>query len=143
MGADAPDNSPRPHLTFPRRLRLTSARQFQAVYRQGRRAAAPPLVVFALPNELEHARLGLSVSRRVGGAVARNRIRRLIREAFRHHQHDLPGRYDLVVTVRPHEPLSRHEYERCLMNAVEILHKRWARRSKRAARATPHDPGDG
>jgi ribonuclease P protein component len=56
--------------------------------------------VFGYPNGLPHPRLGLSVSRRVGGAVLRNRWKRLIREAFRISQHQLPQGVDLVVIPR-------------------------------------------
>ena len=58
------------------------------------------LLVFGCPNGLAHARLGLSVSRKVGGAVVRNRWKRLIREAFRLSRRELPRGIDLVVIPR-------------------------------------------
>lgn len=68
----------------------------------GRRASASDryLLVFGCPNGLSHARLGLSVSRKVGGAVVRNRWKRLIREAFRLSRAELPKGVDLVVIPR-------------------------------------------
>jgi len=58
------------------------------------------LLVFGCPNGLAHARLGLSVSRKVGGAIVRNRWKRLIREAFRLSRPELPTGVDLVVIPR-------------------------------------------
>ena len=111
-----------------RHLRLPS--EFSAVYEAKTRESRGPLTVYALPNELGHPRLGMSVGRKVGTAVRRNRIRRLIRESFRLLQHDLPrGRgYDLVVVVRPHEPLILAEYQKMLMAMLLRLHNTWDRR---------------
>src|SRR5688572_1553753 len=96
--------APRPY-PFARRHRLTHARQFQAVYEAKTRQSRGPLTIFALPNALPHPRLGLSVGRKVGIAPKRNRIKRLLREAFRMLQHDWPAGYDVVINVRPHDVL--------------------------------------
>ncbi|MEO0966671.1 MAG: ribonuclease P protein component [Planctomycetota bacterium] len=98
------DAAPKPRFTYPRRFRLTGRRQFSAVFSHRVRRSAGPLTIAARPNGLGHNRVGLSVPRRVGNAVARNRVKRLIREAIRLNQHDLPAGYDLVISVRPHEP---------------------------------------
>src|SRR5215510_12522342 len=99
----------KPRLTFRRAQRLTHAREFEAVYDARVRKARAGLVVFARPNTLGRPRLGLSVGRSVGGAVVRNRIKRLLREAFRLDHRTWAGGtplgYDLVVTVRPHGPM--------------------------------------
>src|SRR5688500_3710732 len=111
-----------------RHLRLPS--EFSAVYEAKTRESRGPLTVYALPNELGYPRLGMSVGRKVGTAVRRNRIRRLIRESFRLLQHDLPRErgYDLVVVVRPHEPLILAEYQKMLMSMLVRLHNTWDRR---------------
>ena len=100
---------------YPPKLRLQHARQFDAVYAGKVRETRGPLTVYAVPNELMHPRLGLSVGRKVGSAPRRNRIKRLIREAFRHLQDDLPRGYDIVVNVRPHDVALLADYQRMLL----------------------------
>jgi ribonuclease P protein component len=87
-------------LTFPKELHVRSAKDFKRIYDRRQRAGDDLLLVFGCENELPHARLGLSVSRKVGMAVVRNRWKRLIREAFRLSQHELPPGVDLVVIPR-------------------------------------------
>jgi len=107
---------------------------FKAVYDANLREARGPLLVFALPNELCHPRLGLSVSRRVGTAPRRNAIKRRLREAFRFMQHDLPRGYDLIIVVRPHEPLLLADYQRLLSGLMTKLHRRWEQEAVRSAK---------
>src|SRR5918992_3211183 len=117
-----------PHMsrhTHPKSHHLRLPREFEAVYAAKVREARGPVTVYAVPNELGHPRLGLSVSRKVGTAVRRNRIRRLLRESFRLMQHDLPRGYDLVIVVRPHEPLMLAEYQKMLSGALFRLHQVW------------------
>jgi ribonuclease P protein component len=73
---------------------------FQRVYDRRRSVSDEWLIVYACENGLGHSRLGLSVSRKVGGAVQRNRLRRLYREAFRLTKQDLPPGLDLVLIPR-------------------------------------------
>jgi ribonuclease P protein component len=94
---------------------------FEARQKQSR----GPITLYMRPNELGHLRLGLSVSRTVGTAPRRNRIKRLLREAFRLMQHDLPRGYDLVIVVRPHSPLILAEYQRLLSALAVKLHQQW------------------
>ena len=100
--------------TLPRSRRLSGRMAFRRVFDEGAKATRGPLTVYALSNGLGHPRLGLTVPRAVGTAAGRNRIKRLLREAFRHLQHDLPAAYDIVIVVRRHDPLPLPEYQRLL-----------------------------
>ena len=112
--------------TFPRAHRLSTPARFKAVYDARVRDTRGPLVFYALPNDLPHWRMGLSVSRKVGTAPQRNRIKRLLREAYRSLRQHLPAGYDLVIVVRPHEPLALTEYQAAFSTAAGKLHARLA-----------------
>jgi len=87
-----------------RRNRLSRSRDFDAVYRQGRSVSTRYLVLYAFPrpDEVEEeSRLGLAVSRKVGGAVERNRVKRRLRAAFEQLQESLPCGRDFVLIARP------------------------------------------
>ena len=73
---------------------------FQRAFRRRWSAADPSMIVFGHPNDFTHPRLGLSVSRRIGGAVVRNRWKRSLREAFRLARPRLPDAVDLIVVPR-------------------------------------------
>ena len=117
--------------------RVRSRRDFAAIHAARVRCESGPMLVYALPNDLGHLRIGLSVGRRVGNAVVRNRVKRRIREAFRLHRSEWPAGYDLLVVVRPHEPISVQAYATDLGRSIGRLDKTWRRR-----RATPADPGE-
>jgi ribonuclease P protein component len=86
---------------FPRQMRIRCAADFQRAYARRCTAGDGRLLLFVAANGLPHPRLGLSVSRKVGGAVVRNRWKRLIREAFRLTRDRLPPGVDLVAIPRP------------------------------------------
>ena len=88
----------------PKRRRLSRSAEFERVYRQGRSKGNRFLVLYAFPREDtagDGPRLGLSVGRRVGGAVERTRVKRVLREAFWEEARRLPGGSDYVVVARP------------------------------------------
>jgi ribonuclease P protein component len=107
-------------------MRLRRGEEFMAVYEAQARVSIGPLLFQAIPNDRGHARLGLSVSRRVGNAVKRNAIKRRLREAFRLERADWPQAYDLVISARAHEPQPTAEYRRMINEAVERLNRRWS-----------------
>jgi ribonuclease P protein component len=88
-----------------KRGRLSRSAEFDRVFRQGRSHANRVLVLYGFPRAGENPpaapRLGLSVSRKVGGAVERNRVKRLLREAFELEAARLPAGHDVVVVARP------------------------------------------
>ena len=84
---------------FSKRLRLLRPGEFERVFAARSSAGDAWIVLYGAENDLGHSRLGLTVSRRAGGAVVRNRWKRLLREAFRLEQHELPP-LDLVCIPR-------------------------------------------
>ncbi len=116
----------RPDLTaqfsFPRTDRLTSRRQFTTVYDKGRRVRGSAVTVFGLENQLGHCRVGLTVTRKLGNAVARNRVKRILREIFRLNRLSATGSLDLVVNAHASLPEhARAEIERDLIRCVSRL----------------------
>jgi ribonuclease P protein component len=88
----------------PKRRRLSRSGEFDRVYRDGSSYATRYVVLYTFPRkneEREEVRLGVSVSRKVGGAVERNRVKRTLREAFWALTEQLPPRHDFVIVARP------------------------------------------
>ncbi len=145
-----PDNVERPPDPGPQRqqrgqrfeawMRVRRGADFQAAYRRGRRARGEHFTVVAAPNGLGHTRLGLSIGRRAWRrAVPRNRLRRLVREAFRLEYGELPEGYDLIVvgsTPEAHPSLdqARGDLKRLALAAVEA--RRRGRRRTRGERSS-------
>lgn len=137
-----PDSDPTgERLRFRPRHRLGHEREFAAVFEAKVKKSGGPLMVFTRPNGLPQHRLGLSIGRRVGGAVRRSLLKRHIREAFRSVQHSLPrgslGGYDIVVASHAHNPLSLDDYRGLLLELVEQSHRVWQKRERRADPSRP------
>ena len=140
MTASADSRAPRPQADFGRARRIRRGSDFLTANRLGRRHHAGPLVITVYrreegrDREREHeheqvaakaeaaaVRLGLAVGRRVGHAPKRNLIKRRLREAFRVRRAAMPAGIDIVVSVRPHDPLSVDAYGALLERAVRAL----------------------
>jgi len=85
---------------FPRRFRVVKAAEYQTLYREGRKTYSERFVLFSRDNGLGHNRIGITVSRKIGGAVTRNRIKRLFREIFRRSRGQIPNQFDIVVNAK-------------------------------------------
>ena len=115
---------------FDPRRRLRCKKQFDRVFRQPIRSADPYFTVLARRQSGNHPRLGMAISvRSAGGAVARNRVKRIVRESFRLNQHTLPA-VDLVVMGRP-------GIGRCGNAELrDSLHKHWQRIRRRCEKSS-------
>ena len=110
-------------LFYRKRHRVRGSDEFAAVFTYKVRKSRGALTVFVMPNGLSEHRLGLSIGRRVGNAVVRGKVKRMIREAFRHERENVPmaadgGGYDLVVAVRGHDPVGLAEWREWFVGAV-------------------------
>ena len=105
-------------------MHLRISQDFERIYAVGQRAGDEHLLIFATANDLNVARLGLSISRKHGSAVHRNLKRRRIREAFRHLQYDLPQSYDLVVVPRQRDDSTLQDFRNSLRTLIRKLAKR-------------------
>lgn len=120
-------------LFYRKRHRVRTSEEFGAVFDFKARKSRGAITVFAKPNGLSEHRLGLSVGRRVGNAVVRGKVKRMIREAFRHERSSIPmcsdgGGFDLVVTVRGHEMVGlevwREWFVGAVVAAIRVVEKR-------------------
>ena len=130
-------------LRFPRSRRLSGNGVFKAILDARVRAECPAFTLHAAPSTAPETRVGISIGRRVGIASRRNRLKRMMREAFRltqaSHPKIAPAPYDLVLVVRPHEELPLADYERHLLAAIEHVHAVWRKRAvRRTETPTPH-----
>ena len=106
---------------LPRSGRVRDKRAFAAVFASKRSASSGPLVVHGVQTDQSVSRLGLAVGKHVGNAPQRNRVKRLLREAFRTARHQLPVGWDYVVVVKPHTLMTLDRYARHLREATTRL----------------------
>jgi ribonuclease P protein component len=88
-------------LRLPKTSLLRKNVEFDLVYRRGKRLHGKGFSLIFAANTLESNRLGISVRKKTGRAVDRNRIKRVLREAFRLHRDSFPKNHDIVLTIRP------------------------------------------
>src|SRR5207247_10028052 len=117
-------------LTFRKQDRLRSPVEFKRVYDRKCSVSNQWLIVYACPNELGRSRLGLSRSRKIGNAVARNRFKRLYREAFRLSRAELPVGFDLIVIPRSSREPALADVRHALSDLVPAVVRRLTRTGK-------------
>lgn len=86
---------------YPKDCRIRKRFIYQLLFRKGRRIALPHFVIYYATSDTNSSRLGLTVSRKVGNAVVRNRCKRHLKEFFRCHRHQMNTALDLSILVRP------------------------------------------
>lgn len=102
--------------------RLAKRKDFNKVYRFGQSAANRQLVVYYKPQpDVEHFKLGISVSKKIGNAVVRNRMRRVIKEIVRHLSHRIKHQVQIVIIVR--KPAVEMEYKSLENSIIHIMKK--------------------
>jgi len=85
---------------YPRNVRIVRSSDYQVLYKAGKKVHSKRFVLFWKENGIGHHRLGITVSRKAGNSVTRNRIKRLFREIFRKSSRTFPGQFDIVVNVK-------------------------------------------
>ena len=100
-------------------MRIRRQREFQRLFRSGKKGQSGPLNVHIHTTDSNCSRMGLAVGRQVGGAVRRNRVKRLLRTAFRSLHNDWPEPIDLIVVVQPHNTATIDCYRSWLHEAVQ------------------------
>lgn len=113
-----------PKSGFSNQVRLRSGSDFERVYALKVKAADGVLLLFVARNELKTTRIGLSVSKKHGGAVERNRLKRWLREAFRLESHQFPSGIDLIAIPLAADRASLSAYRQSLTGLVKRLSRR-------------------
>ncbi len=111
-------------VSFPKAAHLRSRADFERVYAMKCKGADGTLLLFVSPNSLQETRIGLSVSRKHGGAVVRNHLKRLLREAFRFERSHLPSGLDLIAIPLAADKASLSAYRESISRLVRRLARR-------------------
>jgi ribonuclease P protein component len=85
---------------FPHEVRIVRSSDYRMLYKSGSKIYSEKFVLFWRENKIGHHRLGITVSRKVGNSVVRNRVKRLLREIFRKSFRRIPGQADILVNVK-------------------------------------------
>jgi ribonuclease P protein component len=85
---------------FPHEARIVRSSDYRTIYRVGTKVHSESFVLFGRVNGIGHSRVGITVSRKIGGAVVRNRVKRLFREIFRRSLGEIPDQLDIVINAK-------------------------------------------
>jgi ribonuclease P protein component len=121
-----------PTFRFRKYEHLRRPADFRRVYERRRSVGDAILIVYACENDLPYLRLGMSVSRKMGNAVRRNRLRRLYREAFRLTRHHMPTGYDLILIPRRFEPPTLEQLKESLPRLVGQVARKLQREAEKS-----------
>ncbi|MGB9812600.1 MAG: ribonuclease P protein component [Thermovenabulum sp.] len=102
-----------------KRLRLTKNFEFNVVYKKGRRMVCPLFSMYIKKNKIGYSRFGISVSKKIGKSVVRNKIKRRIKEALRKNYSNIKPGYDIVISAR--KDISIADFHEIEKNIVELL----------------------
>ncbi len=114
--------------------RLTKRGDFQEIFKQGKSVATKGLVLYILPNELGFNRSGFIASKKVGNAVIRNRIKRLLKEAYRSLSGEIISGFDLVFIARL--PSAKYEYFQAAAETERVIRRSGLLRVKKSTGET-------
>lgn len=121
----------RENLSFDRSRRMVRKADFDRAFAARCTAASALLVIYVLPNGLDHPRMGVTIGKRHGNAVHRNRLRRLLREAFRLEQHNLPAGFDCLIVPRTCPPATVDLYRQTIVRLMTGAVSRWQAKADR------------
>lgn len=115
-----------------KQFRIKKNKQFQLAFREGKSFANRQLVIYYVERpEQSHFRIGLSVGKKIGNAVVRNRIKRYLRQAFQELENEIPGSHDIVIIARkPASEMGFKEIKKSLIHLLNrecLLHRNRAR----------------
>ena len=101
--------------------RIKDNKEFQTVFQKGISTANRQFVIYVLEKDQPHFRIGLSVSKKIGNAVTRNRIKRLIRQFFLEHKDNVAGNKDYIIIARkPTAEMDYHEVTSSLRHVLKV-----------------------
>lgn len=105
--------------------RIRSSLDFDAIYNYRQKVWSSSLLIFGMPNQKEVTRFGVSVSKRHGNAVVRARLKRLLREAFRQSQHQLPQGMDIILIPQKDAKATVDDFCTALIKLTKKLQRRF------------------